>query len=46
MYVEYALETGNFVKLPMGFGEICVGRKKFSIYKEHLGKKYVNLKID
>jgi hypothetical protein len=50
MYVEYALRTGEKVKLPHGFGFIAVNKKMLSHYKNFLnkntGKKFINLRID
>jgi len=46
MFVEYALRTGQKVQLPHGFGTLAVNKKKLKMYKEHNGKKYINLRID
>lgn len=46
MYVEYALRTGEKVPLPHGFGPIAVNKKMLKRYKEHNGKKYINLRVD
>lgn len=46
MFVEYALETGNKVNLPYGFGSIAVNKKMLKRFTEHNGKKYVNLRVN
>ena len=46
MFIEYALKTGKKIYLPFGFGPLVVSKKKLKIYKEHEGKKYINLRID
>lgn len=46
MFIEYALRTGNKISLPHGFGPIAVNKKMLKIYKEHDGKRYVNLRPD
>jgi nucleoid DNA-binding protein len=46
MFVEYALRTGQKVQLPHGFGTLAVNKKKLKMYKEHNGKKYINLRTD
>jgi hypothetical protein len=46
MYVEYALRTGLKVFLPHGFGPIAVNKKMLKRFKEHKGKKYINLRVD
>lgn len=46
MFVEYALRTGQKVTLPFGFGAIAVNKKKLKLFKEHQGKRYVNLRVD
>jgi len=48
MFIEYALETGNKIRLPHGFGDLAVNKKMLKRYKTIPGsdKKYVNLRID
>lgn len=46
MFIEYALRTGQKVYLPYGFGPLAVNKKKLKMYKEHEGKKYINLRVD
>ena len=46
MFVEYALRTGSKVLLPYGFGALAVNKKMLKRYKEHDGKKYINLRVD
>ena len=43
---DYVLETGDKVKLPFGFGEVSINKKKRRKLKEVNGKEYVNLPID
>lgn len=49
MFVEYALRTGERVKLPHGFGFIAVNKKMLKRYKDYKnpeGKNYINLRVD
>ena len=46
MSVEYVLETGYKVRLPFGFGDLSINKKKLNKFKEFEGKKYINLRID
>lgn len=46
MFTEYVLETGNKVRLPHGFGDFSINKKKLNRFKEHEGKRYINLRID
>lgn len=46
MFIEYGLATGKRITFPFGFGDIAVNRRMLKRYKEYLGKKYVNLRID
>lgn len=46
MFIEYALSTGRRVTLPYGFGDLAVNKKMLKRFKEHDGKRYVNLRID
>lgn len=46
MYIEFALRTGQKVSLPHGFGSIAVNKKMLKRFKEHDGKRYVNLRPD
>lgn len=45
---DYILETGNSAKLPYGFGDFCVAKKKRKkMYTDKVtGEKYINLPID
>jgi nucleoid DNA-binding protein len=43
---EYILETGEKVKLPHGFGEFSINKKKRKKVKDFPGKTYINLPID
>jgi hypothetical protein len=42
---EYILETGESVKLPFGFGEISINKKKRKRYKG-VNNEFINLPID
>lgn len=42
----YILETGEKARLPAGFGEFSINKKKRKIRKVHEGKEYINLPID
>ena len=43
---NYILETGDRVKMPFGFGEFSINKKKRRRTKGKDGKEYVNLPID
>ncbi len=43
---EYILETGEKAKLPFGFGEFAINKKKRKKVKDIHGKEFVNLPID
>ena len=46
-YKEYILETGHKAKLPYGFGEFSINKKKRRRLKNNIdGKEFVNLPID
>lgn len=46
-FKEYILETGEKVKLPFGFGEFSINKKKRRRLKNNIdGKEFVNLPID
>ena len=46
-FKEYILETGEKVKLPFGFGEFSINKKKRRRLKNNVdGKEFVNLPID
>lgn len=43
---EYILETGEKARLPFGFGEFAINKKKRKKIKDVNGKEFVNLPID
>lgn len=43
---EYILETGDKAKLPFGFGEFSIIKKKRKKVTVYEGKEYINLPID
>ena len=45
-YKEYILETGEKAKLPFGFGEFSINKKKRRKVKDVNGKEYINLPVD
>jgi nucleoid DNA-binding protein len=45
-YKQYILETGERAKLPFGFGEFSINKKKRRKIKGVDGKEFVNLPID
>lgn len=45
-FKEYILETGDKVKLPLGFGEFSINKKKRKKMKANNGKEFINLPID
>lgn len=42
----YILETGEKAKLPFGFGEFSINKKKRRKIKDVNGKEYINLPVD
>ena len=46
LFKEYILETGYKAKLPYGFGEFSINKKKRRKLKGIDGKEFVNLPID
>lgn len=46
LFKEYILETGEKVKLPFGFGEFSINKKKRRKIKVKDGQEFVNLPID
>lgn len=45
-FKEYILETGKKAKLPFGFGEFSINKKKRKKIKDKNGKEFINLPID
>lgn len=45
-FKEYILETGERAKLPFGFGEFSINKKKRKKFKDIDGKEFINLPID
>lgn len=45
-FKDYILETGEKAKLPFGFGEFSVNKKKRRKTKDVDGKEFVNLPVD
>ena len=45
-FKEYILETGERVKLPFGFGEFSINKKKRKKIKNNNGREFVNLPVD
>lgn len=43
---EYILETGEKAKLPFGFGEFAINKKRRKKMKDIDGKEFINLPID
>jgi len=43
---DYMLETGERVRMPSGFGEFAVNKRRRNKTKTHNGVEYVNLPID
>lgn len=43
---EYILETGEKAKLPFGFGEFAINKKRRKKMKDVDGKEFINLPID
>ena len=46
LYKEYLLETGNREKLPLGFGDFAITKKKRRKTVSYNGIEYINLPID
>ena len=46
LFKEYILETGDKAKLPYGFGEFSINKKKRRKMKGVDGKEFINLPID
>ena len=45
-FKSYILETGEKAKLPFGFGEFSINKKKRKKVKDINGKEYINLPVD
>ena len=45
-FKQYILETGEKAKLPFGFGDFSVNKKRRKKIKEIEGKQFINLPID
>jgi len=45
-FKNYILETGEKAKLPFGFGEFSINKKKRKKMKDKDGKEFVNLPVD
>ena len=45
-FKNYILETGEKARLPFGFGEFSINKKKRKKLKDINGKEYVNLPVD
>lgn len=45
-FKEYILETGERVKLPFGFGEFSINKKKRKKIKKNNGREFINLPVD
>lgn len=45
-FKEHILETGNKVKLPFGFGEFSINKKKRKRIKGKDGEDFINLPVD
>lgn len=43
---DYILETGDRIKLPHGFGEFSINKKKRRRFKSNGEKEFINLPID
>jgi nucleoid DNA-binding protein len=47
LFMEHILETGDNVKLPFGFGELTINKKKRKkITIDRLGNEHINLPVD
>lgn len=45
-FKNYILETGESAKLPFGFGEFSINKKKRKKIKANNGREFINLPID
>jgi nucleoid DNA-binding protein len=46
-FKEYILETGEKIKMPFGFGEFSINKKKRKQFKvDEDGKEFINLPVD
>ncbi len=45
-FKNYILETGEKARLPFGFGEFSINKKKRKKIKDKNGKEFVNLPVD
>ena len=45
-YKEYLLETGERARLPFGFGEFAINKKKRKKIKKNNGREFINLPVD
>lgn len=45
-FKEYILETGERARMPFGFGEFSITKKKRKKIKSNNGKEFINLPID
>ena len=45
-FKNYILETGEKARLPFGFGEFSVNKKKRKKFKNIRGEEYINLPVD
>ena len=45
-FKNYILETGEKARLPFGFGEFSVNKKKRKKFKNIKGEEYINLPVD
>ena len=45
-FKNYILETGEKARLPFGFGEFSINKKKRRKLKDKDGKEYINLPVD
>lgn len=46
LFKEYILESGDKAKLPCGFGEFSINKKKRKSIKKNNGREFINLPID
>lgn len=46
LFKQYILETGDKAKLPFGFGEFSINKKKRKKIKSNNGREFINLPID
>lgn len=45
-FKNYILETGEKARLPFGFGEFSINKKKRKKFKNIKGEEYINLPVD